>query len=128
MFILYRHSALTIVYLSDVLPSSVAGGLTKSAWNTRGWTVQEYLAPKVVLFYQKDWTLYLGDRSPNHKESGVIMQDLADATGIDAQALVPFRPEMKGARAKLQWASARVTTLPEDIAYSLFGIFGVHLQ
>ncbi|KAG2357882.1 hypothetical protein BDR07DRAFT_1379798 [Suillus spraguei] len=30
-------------------------------------------------------------------------------------------------REKLQWASTRVTTLQEDIAYSLFGIFGVHL-
>jgi len=34
---------------------------------------------------------------------------------------------MRGAREKLQWASTRATTLQEDIAYSLFGIFGVHL-
>ncbi|KAJ8594805.1 hypothetical protein M405DRAFT_929912 [Rhizopogon salebrosus TDB-379] len=34
---------------------------------------------------------------------------------------------MKDAREKLQWASMRVTTLQEDMAYSLFGIFGVHL-
>jgi hypothetical protein len=127
MFVWYRHSGLTIVYLVDVLPSSKSGALAKSVWNKRGWTVQEFLAPKVVLFYQNDWTLYLGDRSPNHKESGVIMQELADATGIDARALVSFRPEMKGAREKLQWASARVTTLPEDMAYSLFGIFDIHL-
>jgi hypothetical protein len=48
-------------------------------------------------------------------------------TGIDSQALVTFRPEMRGARKKLQWASTRVTTLQEDIAYSLFGIFSIHL-
>ncbi|KAJ8593057.1 hypothetical protein M405DRAFT_633777 [Rhizopogon salebrosus TDB-379] len=127
MFILYRHSALTIVYLSDVLPSSVAGGLTKSAWNTRGWTVQEYLAPKVVLFYQKDWTLYLDDHSLNHKESPAIMQELGYATGIDTRALIAFRQGMRGAREKLQWASMRVTTLQEDVSYSLFGLFDVHL-
>jgi hypothetical protein len=127
MFVWYRHSGLTIIYLVDVLPSSKSGALAKSVWNKRGWTVQEFLAPKVVLFYQNDWTLYLGDRSPNHKESGVIMQELADATGIDARALVSFGPEMKGAREKLQWASARVTTVPEDMAYSLFGIFGIYL-
>jgi hypothetical protein len=127
MFVWYRHSALTIVYLSDVLPSSVAGGLTKSAWNTRGWTVQEYLAPKVVLFYQKDWTLYLDDRSPNHKESPTIMQELGYATGIDTRALIAFRPGMRDAREKLQWASMRVTTLQEDVSYSLFGLFDVHL-
>ncbi|KAG2149068.1 uncharacterized protein EDB93DRAFT_358436 [Suillus bovinus] len=127
MFAWYRRSALTIVYLSDVPPLSKSGTLAKSAWNTRGWTVPEFLAPKVVLFYQSDWTMYLDDRSPNHKESAAIMQELGDATGIDPRALVAFRPGMRGAREKLRWASTRVTTLQEDIAYSLFGIFGIHL-
>ncbi|KAJ8580601.1 WD40 repeat-like protein [Rhizopogon salebrosus TDB-379] len=123
----YRHSALTIIYLSDVSPSSKSGALAGSAWNKRGWTVQEFLAPKVVIFYQKDWSLYLDDRTPNHKESLTIMQELAYATSIDTRTLVAFRPEVGGAREKLQWVSTRVTTLQEDIAYSLFGIFGVHL-
>ncbi|KAG2365168.1 hypothetical protein BDR07DRAFT_1399605 [Suillus spraguei] len=127
MFVWYRHSALTIVYLSDVLPSSDPGALARSVWNERGWTFQEFVAPKVVLFYQKDWSLYLGDRSPNHKESPAIMKELEDATGIDAQALVTFRPGMSGPREKLQWASKRVTTVQEDVAYSLFGIFGITL-
>ncbi|KAG2743238.1 hypothetical protein P692DRAFT_201795091 [Suillus brevipes Sb2] len=127
MFVWYHHSALTIVYLSDVPPLSKSGALTKSAWNTRGWTVQEFIAPKVILFYQSNWTLYLGDRTPNHKESIAIMQELKDATGIDRSAVVAFRPSMNGAREKLHWASARVTTRQEDIAYSLFGIFDVRL-
>ncbi|OAX37566.1 hypothetical protein K503DRAFT_226905 [Rhizopogon vinicolor AM-OR11-026] len=127
MFVWYSYSALTIIYLSDVMPLSKAGALARSAWNRRGWTVQEFLAPTIVLFYRKDWTLYLDDHSPNHKESVAIMQELGYATGIDARALVAFRPGMKGAREKLQWASGRVTTLQEDMAYSLFGIFGVHL-
>jgi hypothetical protein len=127
MFVWYRHSALTIVYLSDVSPSSKAGALAKSAWNGRGWTVQEFLAPKVILFYQSNWTLYLDDRSSNHKESTAIMQELEDATGIDAGTLVAFRPGMTNAREKLQWVSTRVTTLEEDVAYSLFGIFDISL-
>ena len=127
MFVWYSHSALTIVYLSDVMPSSISGALAKSAWNRRGWTVQEFLASTIVLFYQNDWTLYLGDCSRNHKESVAIMQELGYATGIDARALITFRPGMKGAREKLQWSSMRITTLQEDMAYSLFGIFGVHL-
>ncbi|KIK45788.1 hypothetical protein CY34DRAFT_496839 [Suillus luteus UH-Slu-Lm8-n1] len=127
MFVWYHNSALTIIYLSDVPPLSQSGALAHSAWNTRGWTVQEFLAPGVVLFYQADWTLYLDARSSNHKKSVAIMQELEASTGIDAQALVSFRPGMAGAREKLQWASTRVTTLQEDIAYSLFGIFGVHL-
>ncbi|KAG2339607.1 hypothetical protein BDR05DRAFT_615419 [Suillus weaverae] len=127
MFSWYRCSALTVVYLSDVPPSSKSGALAKSAWNTRGWTVPEFLAPRVILFYQQDWTPYLDDVSSNHKESVEIMHELEDATGIDARVLVAFQPGMKDARQKLQWVSTRVTTVPEDIAYSLFGIFGIHL-
>ncbi|KAG1818216.1 heterokaryon incompatibility protein-domain-containing protein [Suillus subaureus] len=127
MFVWYHHSALTTVYLSDVPPSAKSGALAKSAWNTRGWTVPEFLASRVILFYQQDWMLYLDDRSPNHKESVEIMHELEDATGIDARVLVAFQPGMRDARQKLQWVSTRVTTVPEDIAYSLFGIFGVAL-
>ncbi|KAG2366250.1 hypothetical protein BDR07DRAFT_1396541 [Suillus spraguei] len=127
MFVWYRHSALTIVYLCDVPPSSQPGALTRSVWNERGWTFQELVAPKVVIFYQKDWSLYLGDLSPNHKESTDIMEELKDGTGIDAQALKTFHAGMSGAREKLQWASKRVVTEQEDVAYSLFGIFGITL-
>ncbi|KAG2053416.1 WD40 repeat-like protein [Suillus hirtellus] len=127
MFVWYHYSALTIVYLSDVPPSSKSGALANSTWNTRGWTVQEFLAPKVVLFYQADWTLYLDHRSRNHKESVSIMQELENATGINAWALVDFHPGTRDAREKLRWASNRDTTREEDIAYSLFGIFDVNL-
>ncbi|KAG1732343.1 hypothetical protein EDB19DRAFT_1912066 [Suillus lakei] len=127
MFVWYRHSALTIVYLCDVPPSSQSGALASSAWNGRGWTFQEFVAPKVVIFYQNDWSLYLDDRSPNHKESPAIMKELEDAMGIDRQALVAFRPGMRGAREKLHWASMRITTVQEDVAYSLFGIFNITL-
>ncbi|KAG2340753.1 hypothetical protein BDR05DRAFT_966632 [Suillus weaverae] len=127
MFDWYRTSALTMVYLSDVPPLSKPRALARSAWNTRGWTVPEFLAPKVIRFYQNDWTPYLDDHSPNHKQSDVIMQELEYATGIDAKTLANFSPGMINAREKLRWASTRVTTVQEDIAYSLFGIFGVWL-
>src|SRR6267154_2949263 len=125
MFVWYRYSAVTIVYLSDVLPGSNSVTLADSAWNERGWTVGEFLAPNRVLFYQKDWTLYRNDRSPNHKQSDAIMQELGHATRIDSESLVRFRPGVRDARKKLQWVSMRVTTEPEDTAYSLFGIFGI---
>ncbi|KAG1743034.1 hypothetical protein EDB19DRAFT_581610 [Suillus lakei] len=127
MFVWYRHSALTIVYLCDVPPSSQSGALASSAWNERGWTFQEFVAPKVVIFNQHDWSLYFNDCSPNHKESPTIMKELEDAMGIDRQALVCFRPGMRNAREKMHWASMRITTVQEDVAYSLFGIFGITL-
>ncbi|KAG1793002.1 uncharacterized protein HD556DRAFT_1480511 [Suillus plorans] len=107
--------------------SLYTGALARSVWNEHGWTFQEFVAPKVVIFYRKDWTLYLDDRSPNHKESPEIIKELEDATGIDAQTLVTFRPGMSSAREKLQWASKCVTTVQEDVAYSLFGISGISL-
>jgi len=55
------------------------------------------------------------------------MQELEDATGINRVALTAFRPGKSSSREKLQWASNRVTTLPEDIAYSLFGLFDIQL-
>jgi len=73
-----------------------------SDYNKRGYTVQEFLAPTIVLFYQQDWTLYLNDHTPNYKESIAIMQELGYATGINARALVAFRPGMRNAREKLQ--------------------------
>jgi hypothetical protein len=52
----------------------------------------------------------------------LIMRELGEATGIDARSLITFRPGMRGAQEKLQWMSKRDTTMPEDIAYSLFVI------
>ncbi|KAG1807960.1 uncharacterized protein BJ212DRAFT_1485242 [Suillus subaureus] len=106
MFIWYRDSALTIVYLSDVPSLSLAN----STWNTRGWTVQEFLAPRIILFYQADWTPYLDDRSCNHKQSDYIIDELKCSTGINARALVDFHPGTRDSREKLRWASNRKTT------------------
>ncbi|KAG2339196.1 hypothetical protein BDR05DRAFT_992180 [Suillus weaverae] len=128
MFEWYSTSALTMVYLSDVPPSSTPGALARSAWNTRAWTLPELLAPKVIRFFQNDWTPYLNDHSDNHKLSDAIVQELKDATEIDAEALADFSCRNINARKKLQWASTRVTTEQEDIAYSLFGIFGVQIH
>ncbi|KIK27235.1 hypothetical protein PISMIDRAFT_632760 [Pisolithus microcarpus 441] len=46
---------------------------------------------------------------------------------MESRFLTNFSPGMDGARSRLQWASLRCTTRPEGIAYSLFGIFGLHL-
>lgn len=60
-----------------------------------------------------------------HKE----YPEIDDAMDIDARALlVTFCPGMSGAREKLQCASKLVTNVQEDVAYSLFGIFGITLS
>ncbi|KAI5999864.1 hypothetical protein F5J12DRAFT_847235 [Pisolithus orientalis] len=49
------------------------------------------------------------------------------ATEIESRFLTNFSPGMDDVRSKLQWASQRCTTQLEDIVYSLFGIFNLHL-
>ena len=60
MFRWYQRAEVCYAYLSDVdlqgtahLDSSIIHG---SRWFTRGWTLQELLAPAVVVFYDKHWT------------------------------------------------------------------------
>ncbi|KAI6024696.1 hypothetical protein BKA83DRAFT_4251037 [Pisolithus microcarpus] len=124
MFSWYQQSALTIVYLSDV-PDT--GSLGSSEWFRRGWTLQELLAPRTVLFYTQDWSLYTNLTSSNHKTDVTVLAELERETGIESRFLYDFSPGIDNARSRLQWASSRRTTRPEDIAYSLFGIFNVHL-
>ncbi|KAI5984707.1 hypothetical protein EDC04DRAFT_3149942 [Pisolithus marmoratus] len=123
MYKWYADSAATLVFLTGVAHPSKPGDLTRSVWMTRGWTLQELLAPKVILFYDSEWKPYLGDPGPNHKQSQGIMQELAAAIEISLGTIVKFSPDNLGVRAKLRLASTRKVTREEDVAYSLIGIF-----
>ena len=127
MFQWYQHSTMTLVLLRDVCFPSQRGDLVRSIWNTRAWTFQEYHASKVVLFYNKDWTLYRNINNSNHKGSPEIISEMEEATGVSAQALMALRPGLEDIREKLRLASTRQTTRIEDAAYSLLGIFSLSL-
>ena len=124
MFRWYRHSTLTIVHLADV---SGNDELSSSEWFKRGWTLQELLAPRALLFFTQDWLPYGDHSSANHKKDKSILAELEKATNIAPDYLEDFWPGLGDARSRLQWASSRFTTRPEDMAYSLFGVFDVHL-
>ncbi|KAI6025268.1 hypothetical protein PISMIDRAFT_16691 [Pisolithus microcarpus 441] len=124
MFSWYHWSSLTVVHLSDVFDG---GSLAGCVWFTRGWTLQELLASHTILFYTCDWSLYSKSDAVDHKSDPALLEELQNATGIAKQHLTNFYPGMDDARSRLHWASRRHTTRPEDIAYSLFGIFQVHL-
>jgi hypothetical protein len=92
MFKWYQGCAMMIVFLRGVRFPSQRGALVKSIWNTRAWTLQEYVASKVIHFYTEDWTLYLDLQLPNHKESPEVISEMEHATGVSAQQLMGTSP------------------------------------
>ena len=128
MFKWYEQSAMTIIFLRGVDRLAKQGALTRSIWNMRAWTLQEYHASKVVRIYTQDWTPYLGLDVHNHKDSPAIVSEMEEATGISAQALMELRPGLDNIREKLRLASTRQSTRTEDAAYSLLGIFSLSLS
>ncbi|EIW62502.1 HET-domain-containing protein [Trametes versicolor FP-101664 SS1] len=125
MFAWYAAATVCYVFLCDVSdgepPSAPNSTFRKSKWFTRGWTLQELIAPKVVIFLSRTWFPIASKRS--------ISPLLEDITGIDAAVLMGNMSlsEVSVAR-RMSWASARRTTRVEDEAYCLMGIFGVHLS
>ncbi|GJN77985.1 hypothetical protein PLIIFM63780_001478 [Purpureocillium lilacinum] len=122
MFRWYQEASVCIAYLADVGP--VGDGFEASCWFTRGWTLQELIAPRKVLFYGGDWA-QLGTRV---SLKGLIRE----VTGIPEQLLAPrdFNDERLDAFSvaqRMSWAAARVTTRPEDVAYCLLGIFDINM-
>jgi Heterokaryon incompatibility protein (HET) len=96
------------------------GTFMKSRWFTRGWTLQELIAPRRIEFYGKDWKL-LGSKSD-------LRELIYMRTKISPAVLE--NPNLRlniSLATRMSWASQRVTTRAEDIAYCLLGIFGVHM-
>lgn len=130
MFRWYRRAARCYVYLSDVsthkrkerdqiLQNTWESAFRESRWFTRGWTLQELLAPVSVEFFSKEHER-LGDKKS-------LRQEIHETTGIpisalDGRPLVDFSIEER-----MSWAAKRNTKREEDKTYSLMGIFGVHM-
>ncbi|KAJ4855764.1 heterokaryon incompatibility protein (HET) domain-containing protein [Trichoderma breve] len=112
MFKWYKNSAIAYAFLEDY-PSP-------NRWFTRGWTLQELIAPEQLEFYNRSWDKVA--------EKTAIAKELAVITGIDAFVLdgsAPLQQVSVGRR--LSWAANRETTREEDLAYCLFGLFDVNM-
>lgn len=124
MFRWYKAADVCFVYLSDAEYSDdgdeqrlhIAG----SKWFTRGWTLQELIAPAEVVFYSRDWRR-LGSKS------GALMYTLSDITGIKMEYLRGEDIESASVAQRMHWASRRKTSRVEDMAYCLLGIFDVNM-
>ena len=125
MFNWYRYSTLCIIYLDE---SSGMGDFENDPWFTRGWTLQELLAPPQIKFYTKNWTPIRSTRDcPNDKDNDEILRAVCRTTGIKEHDLRHFSPGLLNVRDKMVWASKRQTTLEEDVAYCLLGIFDISM-
>ena len=91
----------------------------QSRWFTRGWTLQELIAPTTVEFFSKEG-FRLGDKKS-------LEQEIHNITGIPLRALQGHPLSDFSFDERKAWAEKRNTTLQEDKAYSLFGIFDVHI-
>lgn len=131
MFRWYRKSIICYAYLSDIPevfsvydPNwsglfDVKGRFKWSRWFTRGWTLQELIAPQIVEFYAADW------KPIGTKEK--LQNEIAAITGIDPGALLGEDLSTFNIAQRMSWASQRSTTRLEDRAYSLLGIFQVNM-
>lgn len=125
MFRWYRDSSRCYVYLTDVSMATDdnltqgKSALEKSKWFIRGWTLQELIAPTTVELYSHEGTL-LGDKFS-------LLQTLHEVTGVARDALKGGPLALFSVEERLSWAAKRTTKREEDAAYSLLGLFDVHM-
>jgi hypothetical protein len=120
----YAESNICYVYLADVPDAESGWGdkqtFGRSEWFTRGWTLQELIAPVCVEFYAANWQP-IGTKLERYKE-------IAEITAIDPDVLVRMQDvDLFSTAEKMSWAAHRKVTREEDEAYSLFGLFDVDM-
>lgn len=130
MFRWYQKAVKCYVYLSDVSINKRKGderdseftwepAFRVSTWFTRGWTLQELLAPSVVEFFSHEGKL-LGSKTS-------LAQQIHEITGIPKSAIQGERLHKFTVNERLSWMQYRHTTVGEDRAYALLGLFDVHV-
>ena len=141
----YRNSFICVAYLADVPNfNSVSNEsdlslFRKSRWFSRGWTLQELLAPSAIVFYNASWERIgwireLWNSGDSYDYDQGVLDAVVEATSIERNYLTKCGTTFKAtamSRAcvakKLSWASRRKTTRPEDEAYCLLGLLDVNM-
>jgi hypothetical protein len=129
MFHWYQKAERCCVYLSDVSRGSLDGdelsssrwklAFRNSKWFTRGWTLQELIAPASVEFISCE-EVYLGDKRS-------MEQTIQDITGIAVDALRGKPLTQFNIDERFMWAESRKTRREEDEVYCLLGIFNISM-
>ncbi|CAK1368378.1 unnamed protein product [Cercospora beticola] len=129
MFKWYQKAVVCLAYLVDVSDSEDEEEFRRSEWFRRGWTLQELIASRTVIFLTSDWQVIghkgwdMGDAKSSRPMGRCLTQSVSQITGVpdgvldDSRRLEAFSKEEK-----LRWVQGRNTTREEDMAYCLFGI------
>ncbi|KAI4267306.1 MAG: hypothetical protein LQ337_008417 [Flavoplaca oasis] len=133
MYAWYENARVCYVYLVDVSWSgdweTTRAEFRSSAWFTRGWTLQELLAPDEVLFFDLHWR-FIGHKKVSSDNGRSLNRDISEVTGIsgyDLQNEPLFSPTRECVAKKLSWLSRRSTTRVEDMAYCMLGLCSVNM-
>jgi hypothetical protein len=116
MFNWYRNATECYVYLADVTSLKDFGA---SRWFTRGWTLQELIAPDSAIFFNKDW-IEMGTKTS-------LVREIAIITKIPIEVLLHQDGPKFSVAQIMSWAANRQTTRVEDQGYCLLGLFGVNM-
>jgi Heterokaryon incompatibility protein (HET) len=128
MFRWYQNAARCYVYLSDVSKPDTGAddqrawedAFRTSRWHTRGWTLQELIAPKLVDFFSLEGER-LGSKSS-------LESEIHEITGIETSALRGDALSNFSIKERMAWTERRNTTVEEDKTYCLLGIFDVSMS
>jgi Heterokaryon incompatibility protein (HET) len=129
MFKWYKNSRICIIHLGETTSPS---NMQQDPWFTRGWTLQELLAPQEIKFFSRSWvplTQHNNDKKDDKYLKIPLWEFISRITKIPVVQLLEFEPGTKSnIREKMVWMSKRTTTRIEDMAYCLIGIFNIPLS
>jgi Heterokaryon incompatibility protein (HET) len=123
MYRWYQNAQWCYVYLKDV--KSIENGsldvdaFTTCRWISRGWTLQELIAPSRVEFYSSTW-VRIGSKEE-------LVEEISSASGIPKTILLTGDVSKASVAQRMSWAASRNCTRLEDTAYSLMGLFDIHM-
>ncbi|KAK5087222.1 hypothetical protein LTR05_004393 [Lithohypha guttulata] len=128
MFTWYERSRKAFVYLDDAHCEDISTihslrgeeDFAASQWFTRGWTLQELIAPSNMTFFNSRWEA-IGTKYS-------LAELISRITNIPTDVLRGERSHLSCSVAqRMFWIGDRVTTVIEDQAYSLLGLFNVNM-
>ncbi|KAL7629483.1 hypothetical protein AAE478_001003 [Parahypoxylon ruwenzoriense] len=116
----HQQSGTMLVVEVEVTREQLLDAVRSTRWLSRGWTLQELLAPSKRCFFAAEWSEIEGGDD--------LLDTVAEASGI-SRLLLQDRDLLSSfcVAERMKWASNRQTTREEDIAYCLMGLFNISM-